>query len=220
MKVNLEISGPRIRSHGTKFRDPGQEFLKSETDKKRLILPPNFTSGREPMDLMEAIKTRRSIRKYKPVPVPEGLLKEVLNASRFAPSADNTQPWRFIVVRDEQMKSKLAAASNSQKFIAQAPIVIVACGIPDEAYQIVGGYMSSHVIDASIALDHMTLAAHANGLGTCWIAWFKEEKVKEVLAIPEDVRVIALTPLGYPDETPDKTPRKNLEELVMYDRYQ
>jgi nitroreductase len=80
--------------------------------------------------------------------------------------------------------------------------------------------MSSHVIDASIALDHLTLAAHAQGLGTCWIASFKEEKVREVLGVPEDVRVVALTPLGYPAETPEKTPRKNLEELVVYDRYQ
>jgi len=201
-------------------RIPSQMFLKTETDEQKLILLPNFTSEREPMDLMEAIKTRRSIRRYKPVPVPEDLLKEVLNASRMAPSADNAQPWKFVIARDEQVKLKLAAACNGQKFIVQAPIVIVACGIPEEAFQTAGGYMSSHVIDVSIALDHLTLAAHAGGLGTCWIVSFKEEKVKEVLGMPEDVRVVALTPLGYPDEAPDKTPRKNLEELVVYDRYQ
>lgn len=172
------------------------------------------------MDLMDAIKTRRSIRRYKPTPVPENLLKDVLNAARLAPSADNAQPWRIIVVMDEQVKLKLAAASNGQKFIAQAPVVLVACGIPDEAFQTAGGYMSSHVIDVSIAIDHLTLAAHAVGLGTCWIAWFKEDKVREILGVPEDVRVVALTPLGYPDEAPERTPRKNLEELVLYDRYQ
>jgi len=169
---------------------------------------------------MDAIKTRRSIRRYKPTPVPENLLKDVLNAARLAPSADNAQPWRIIVVMDEQVKLKLAAASNGQKFIAQAPVVLVACGIPDEAFQTAGGYMSSHVIDVSIAIDHLTLAAHAVGLGTCWIAWFKEDKVREILGVPEDVRVVALTPLGYPDEAPERTPRKNLEELVLYDRYQ
>jgi len=172
------------------------------------------------MDLMDAIKTRRSIRKYKPAPVPESVVKEVLNAARLAPSADNAQPWKMIAVRDEQTKVKLAAASNGQKFIAQAPLVLVACGLPDEAFPTVGGYMSSHVMDVSIAFDHLTLAAHALGLGTCWIAWFKEDKVREILGIPEDVRVIALTPLGYPDEAPEKTPRKNLEELVVYERYQ
>jgi nitroreductase len=172
------------------------------------------------MDLMEAIKTRRSIRRYKSTPVDDGLLKEVLNAARLAPSADNAQPWRIIVVMDEQTKLRLAAAANSQKFIAQAPIVLVACGIPDEALSTVGGYMSSHVIDVAIAVDHLTLAAHSSGLGTCWIAWFKEEKVREALGIPEDVRVIAMTPLGYPDEAPEKSPRKNLEELILYERYQ
>lgn len=170
--------------------------------------------------MMDAIRTRRSVRKYKPAPVAESTLKEVLNAARLAPSADNAQPWKIVVVRDEQVKLRLAAACNGQKFIAQAPLVLVACGLPDEAFQTVGGYMSSHVIDVSIAVDHLTLAAHALGLGTCWIAWFKEDKVREILGVPEDVRVIALTPLGYPDETPEKTPRKNLEELVVYERYQ
>ncbi len=169
---------------------------------------------------MEAIKTRRSIRRYKSTPVPESLLKEVLNAARLAPSADNSQPWKFVVVRDEQTKLRLAASANGQKFMAQAPVIIVACGIPDEAFPTVGGYMSSHVVDVSIAVDHLTLAASSSGLGTCWIAAFKEEKVREVLGIPEDVRVVAMTPLGYPDEAPERTPRKNLEELVVYDRYQ
>lgn len=169
---------------------------------------------------MDAMKTRRSIRRYKPDPVPEELLKAVLNAARLAPTANNAQPWRMIVVRDEDTKRKLVAGANGQKFIAQAPVVIVACGLPDEAFATAGGYMSSHVIDVSISLDHLTLAAHSLGLGTCWVAWFKEERIRDALGIPEDVRVVALTPLGYPDEAPEKTPRKNLEELVLYERYQ
>lgn len=172
------------------------------------------------MDLMDAIKTRRSIRRYKETPVPEHLLKEVLNAARLAPSADNAQPWRIIVVMDEKSKLKLAAASNGQKFIAEAPVVLVICGLPDEAFSTIGGHMSAHVIDAAIAVDHITLAAHALGFGTCWIGWFKEEKVREVLGIPEDVPVVALTPLGYPAESPGRTPRKNLEDLVKFERYQ
>jgi len=171
------------------------------------------------MDLMEAIKTRRSIRRFKEAPVPENLLKEVLSAARLAPSADNAQPWRIIVVMDEELKLKLAAAAHGQKFIAQAPLVLVVCGVPDEAFPTIGGYMSAHVIDVAIAVDHATLAAHALGLGTCWIGTFKEDKVREILGIPEDVRVIAITPLGYPDESPERTPRKNLEDLVAYDKY-
>ncbi|HJX04647.1 MAG TPA: nitroreductase family protein, partial [Thermoplasmata archaeon] len=92
------------------------------------------------MDLMDAIKTRRSVRRYKSVPVPEQLLKEALNAARMAPSADNSQPWKIIVVREEDMKLRLAAASNGQKFIAQAPIVLVVCGVPEEAFPTIGGY--------------------------------------------------------------------------------
>ena len=172
------------------------------------------------MDLMEAIKTRRSIRKFRETPVPENLLKDVLNAGRLAPSADNAQPWKIIVVRDEQVKQKVTQACNGQKFLVQAPVVLVLCGIPEEAFQTVGGYMSSHVIDATIALDHITLAARSLGLGTCWVAWFKEDKVKDILGIPEDVRVVALSPLGYPDESPERPSRKNLEELIAYDKYE
>ncbi len=171
------------------------------------------------MDLMEAIKTRRSIRKYKETPVPENLLKEVLNAARLAPSADNAQPWKIIVLRDVQAKQRVTQACNGQKFLVQAPVVLVLCGIPEEAFPTVGGYMSSHVIDATIALDHLTLAARALGLGTCWVAMFKEDRVREILGIPEDVRVVAVSPLGFPDETPERTPRKNLEELISYDKY-
>jgi nitroreductase len=174
----------------------------------------------DPMDVLEAIKTRRSVRRYRATPVPEDLLKTVLNAARLAPSANNAQPWRIIVVTDEDLKVKLVAGAHGQKFLAEAPVVLVACGIPDEAFQTVGGYMSSHVMDVSIALDHLTLAAHSVGLGTCWVAWFKEDKVREVLGIPEDVRVVAMTPLGYPDESPERTTRRNLEELVLQERYQ
>lgn len=169
---------------------------------------------------MDAIKTRRSIRRYKPTPVPEEILKAVLNAARLAPSASNAQRWRIIVVTDEDAKLRLVASANGQKFLAQAPIVLVACALPYEDSPASGGYTCSHVIDASIALDHVTLTAHSMGLGTCWVGWFREDKIRDVLGIPEDVRVVAVTPLGYPDETPERPPRRNLEELVLRERYQ
>jgi nitroreductase len=172
------------------------------------------------MEVLEAIKTRRSIRRYKSRPVPEEILKEVLSAARLAPSGNNAQPWRFIIVTDEELKLKLVQACKGQKFIAEAPIVIVGCGFPDDAYATIGGYMNGCYMDVAIAMDHLILAATSAGLGTCWIGAFKEEKVKEVLSIPPDVKVVALTPLGYPEESPQKQTRKDLAELVCYDKFE
>jgi nitroreductase len=172
------------------------------------------------MEILEAIRTRRSIRKYKSTPIPEELLKEVLSSARMAPSGVNSQSWKLIVVVDEDTKRKLVQACNGQKFIAEAPVIIAGCGFPDDAYPTIGGYMNGYVMDVTIAMDHLILAAASVGLGTCWIGAFKEEKVKEVLGVPADVRIVALTPLGYPDETPAKRPRKDLAELVCYDKFE
>lgn len=171
------------------------------------------------MDVYEAIKMRRSIRKYRGDIVPENVLKRVLNAARLAPTTENFQPWRIVVVTDEDIKRKLVSACNNQKFIAEAPIVLVACGLPDEAYPLLGGYMNSYPVDVAIAMTHLTLAATAEGLGTCWIGSFKEEKVAEAIGAPPEARVVALTPLGYPAEEGEKTERKNLDELISYDKY-
>lgn len=172
------------------------------------------------MDILEAMKLRRSVRGYRSDPVPDEHLKTVLDAARIAPSANNAQPWRFIVVSEEDLKRRLIQACNGQEFIAEAPIVIVGCGYPDEAYGTVGGYMSSYVMDVTIAMDHLILAATSLGLGTCWIAAFKEEKVREILGIPQDVKVVALTPLGYPADASRKSSRKNLAEIVNHDRFE
>lgn len=171
------------------------------------------------MDILEVMKNRRSIRKYRPDPIPEELLNKVLSAARVAPSANNAQPWKLVIVRDEELKRRLVQACAGQKFIAEAPIVIVGCGLPDDAYATAGGYMNSFVMDVTIAMDHLILAAASLGLGTCWIAAFKEEKVKDIIGISSDARVVALTPLGYPDEVPKKTSRKDLAELVCYDKF-
>jgi nitroreductase len=172
------------------------------------------------MDVAEAIKARRSIRRYKPTPISDELLQKVLNAARLAPSADNLQPWRFVVVRDEDMKRELIGACNNQKWIAEAPVVIAACGVSDEAGATVGGYMDSLSLDVAIALTQASLEATSEGLGTCWITAFSEERVKSILKIPPDVRVVALTPLGYPDEMPEPAGRKHLSQIVRYDKYE
>jgi nitroreductase len=171
------------------------------------------------MSVLEVIQKRRSVRKYKENPIPEEVLLRVLEAARLAPSGKNFQPWKFIIVKDKALKEKLAQASAGQFFIAKAPIIIVGCGFPDNCYARMGRYMKSWSVDVTIALEHLILQAQEEGLGTCWIGSFEEEEVKAILNVPEEVKVLALTPLGYPDEIPPPRGRKSLDEIISYDRY-
>ena len=173
------------------------------------------------MKVMETIAERRSIRSFSGQPVEEEKLLRVLEAGRLAPSARNMQDWKFVVVKDPGLRRRLAEAARNQEFVGQAPVVIVACGTSD--YVMTCGQLT-YPIDVAIAVDHMTLAAVEEDLGTCWIGAFYEDKVKEILGVPEDVRVVALLPLGYPAETaknakdmPMHKPRKPLDEIVVYD---
>jgi nitroreductase len=172
------------------------------------------------MDVFEAIRIRRSVRKYQSRPIPDDVLDRMLEALRLAPSACNYQPWRFIVVRDEKTREAVAHASCEQMFIAQAPVIVVGCGFPAKAYQKMGGAGNSVDIDVAIALDHLMLAAAEAGLGTCWIGAFSEQAVKDVLNLPDDVKVVALTPLGYPAERGALGPaepsrRKSRDEVIV-----
>jgi nitroreductase len=171
------------------------------------------------MKVLEAIQKRRSVRKYKEESIPEETLLRVLEAARLAPSGKNFQPWKFIIVKDKEIKERLAQASARQFFIAKAPIIIVGCGFPDNSYTRMGRYMKSWSVDVTIALEHLILQAQEEGLGTCWIGSFEEEEVKAILNVPEEVKVLALTPLGYPDEIPRFRGRKSLDEIISYDRY-
>lgn len=171
------------------------------------------------MSVLEIIRRRRSIRKYKGDSIPEDILWRVLEAARLAPSGKNLQPWKFIVVRDPLLKEKLVEACLGQKFIAQAPLIIVACGFPENCYARMGRYMKSWPVDVAIALEHLVLQAEEEGLGTCWIGAFEEDKVKSLLHIPEEAKVLALTPLGYPDESPPPRGRKPLAEIISFDKY-
>lgn len=168
------------------------------------------------MELFEAVLGRRSIRSFLDRDIDEELLAKVLDAGRLAPSARNMQDWKFVVVRDKETRLRLAEAARNQQFVAQAPVVIAACGTSN--YIMTCG-QPSYAIDVSIAVDHMTLAAFSLGLGTCWIGAFYEDKVKEVLGIPADIRVVALLPLGFPAEEPSSRGRKSLSEIVAYERW-
>ena len=169
------------------------------------------------MDVYEAIKERRSIRSYKPDPVSQEAMDRVLDAFRSAPSTANKQPWKVIVVQDTALKEQVMAASSYQTFLTEAPCLIVACGLPNAGR--IGGYASSTLVDVAIAMDHLTLAAHAEGLGTCWIGAFQEEEVKSALNIPDPVRVVAISPLGHPAVRGGPFRRKELPEVVCYDRW-
>ena len=170
------------------------------------------------MEVFAAIRKRRSIRLYERKPVNEEKLNRVLEAGRLAPSADNRQPWRFIVVTDEKIKEKLRAAYDEEWFVS-APVIIVGCAVPKEAWVRMDG-QEYWMVDVAIAMQNMILTATELGLGTCWIADFDEEAARKALKLPLGVRVVAMTPLGYPAE--QKRPvgnRKPLSEIVHYNSW-
>ena len=170
------------------------------------------------MDIYDLIRLRKSVRAYLPRDVEEDKLMRVLDAGRRAPSAGNRQEWRFIVVRDENIKKKLAGASN-QAFIAEAPVVIACCA-EDQGHIMPCG-LPSVLIDAAIAIDHITLAAVAEGLGTCWVGGFNADKTRKILNIPENVVIVELLPLGYPtDPSEVQKDRKALDEIVKRETWQ
>jgi len=164
------------------------------------------------MDFYDVIRTRRSIREYQEKPVEEDKLQRVLEAARLAPSAANRQPWRFVVIKTEKIKKEFYRVYNKRWFW-HAPVVICACGVRKEAWRRPDG-KSYLDVDVAIAMDHLILAATAEGLGTCWIGAFNPSEVKKILDLSDELEPIALTPLGYPAFSPHPTPRKPLEEIV------
>jgi nitroreductase len=165
------------------------------------------------MDVFEAVKARRSIRKYKPETIPDEKLENILEAARLAPSAGNRQPWRFIVVQDSERKKTLAEVANEQTFLKDASAIIVAVGDPAVSAR-------WHEKDPMIALEHMVLAATAMGYGTCWIGAFDEDALKRLLKIPEKMKVVAILPIGVPGEKPAPKSRKELSEIFFKEEWQ
>ena len=171
------------------------------------------------MEFYEAVQKRLSVRSYKPDPIPEDVLARILEAGRLAPSAKNLQPWKFIIVKDPEGRKALVPACRGQGSVGEAPVVICACAVTEQAWKGMGGYWTAEAVDIAIALEHIMLAAAAEGLGTCWIGAYTEAEVKKVLAIPENVKPIALTPLGYPARESKPRRRKPLSEIVCYNKY-
>ena len=170
------------------------------------------------MEVYEAILTRKSVRAYQDREVSDETLQKVLDAAHLAPSAGNRQEWRFVVVRDPEMRQKLADAAHSQTFVAEAPVVLVCCAETDGHIMSCGE--SCYPIDVAAAIDHLTLAATAEGLGSCWIGAFDQAKVRAMLGIPENIAVVELLPLGYPTDPSMKSKKRlPLEDLVHYETW-
>ena len=168
------------------------------------------------MNVLEAIKTRRSVRKYKPGPIPDEDLKEILTAAQLAPSAGNKQPWRFVVVRDPETKKKLGEITRGQTWISDAGVVVVALAMDKKSPEVYERWAER---DVMTAVEHMVLAAWSLGYGTCWIGAFYEDRVKELLGIPEEMTVINLLPIGVPDQRPEPRGRKPLDEIFLEEKF-
>ena len=199
------------------------------------------------MDVMEAIKLRRSIRKFKSTPVPDEYLQELLEAARLAPSGTNIQPWRFIVVRSTEAKEKLAGCTPLP-FVGNAPLTLICC-VDNEVFgtrgdrvrelQEAGAFVGTPLestnsqdylknrqmdeaaanayinLNLAIAIENIVLQATNLGLGTCWVMMFSPAKVKEAFQIEDRYRVVALLPIGYPDQNPAPRPRLTREEIIL-----
>jgi nitroreductase len=169
------------------------------------------------MEVKEAILKRKSIRGYENTPVPEEKLNAVLEAARMAPSGANRQPWKFVVVRDDEKRKQLSAASGGQRHVAEAPVVIAAVGTMPE--NMMRCEVPGYPVDLSIAVDHMTLVAVGEGLGTCWIGAFEQAAARKILSIPDNCMIVALLTLGYPRDQGRPKDRKQLSEIVCYDTF-
>ncbi|NWG01582.1 MAG: nitroreductase family protein [Syntrophaceae bacterium] len=179
------------------------------------------------MELMEAIKGRRSIRKYKPDSIPDEALQKIMEAVRWSPSWANTQCWEVIVVKDPKIKSELASTltrtNPALSSMTEAPLIVVLCGKKGisgfkkgEPATIKGDWL---MFDTGIAMQTLCLTAHSLGLGTVVVGLFDHKKAEEILGTPPDREVVAMTPLGYPAAEGFAPKRKELSEFVFYDKY-
>jgi len=169
------------------------------------------------MNVFEAISQRRSVRTYKNREIEEDVLHKVLEAGRLAPSASNRQEWKFVVVRDPEKRAKLVEMTYGQRWVGEAPAIIVACATEGKSVMTCG--QATHTVDLSIACTMMLLEAWEQGLGTCWLGTFNEGEVKKVLDIPARMRVVTMIPMGYPNEEPAQRPRKAFDQIVCFEKY-
>jgi len=180
------------------------------------------------LEFESVIKTRESIREYSEKPVEDEKINFILECARLAPSWANRQCWHFIVVKDKKIIEDLSKTSIINRWLKNAPVIIVACGDPRQSGS--RNNISYFIVDVSIALENLILAATDKGLGSCWIAGFDAKKIKEILKIPKHIEVVALTPIGYPAEKKglidnlakiviQSKKRKSIDKIVDYNRW-
>ena len=164
------------------------------------------------MDFYDVIYARRSVRAFQPDLIPEDVLARILEATRRAPSACNLQPWRFLVLKSPASRALACDCYPRGVWLRQAPLIVVALGNPQMAWKRANG-SSVHAIDVSIAMEHLVLAATAEGLGSCWICAFDQNLLHRQFSLTPEWEVIAMTPIGYPKDEPRPFQRKNLDEI-------
>lgn len=166
------------------------------------------------MEFYDVLRARRSVRTYKDTPVPEDALLRILEAGSIAPSWCNRQCWRFVVVTDPAVRQMLGSVVNNPNAACyeSAPVVIAVCADPSDSG--VSGGKEYYLVDCAIAMEHIMLAAASEGLATCWVGAFAEYPVRNVLKLPQEIKIVGLTPLGYADEEPEPMPRRPLSETV------
>jgi len=169
------------------------------------------------MEFSDLVEKRYSVRAYKPDPVEEDKLQQVLETARLAPTAANRQPFQLIVIHTVGREEELKCIYGREWFV-QAPLVICACGMPDRNWVRCDG-KNYNDVDVAIVMDHLILSAANLGLGTCWIGAFDPDAAREVLGLPDGVEPIAFTPLGYPADQSRPKKRKALSELVRYEKW-
>ncbi len=174
------------------------------------------------MDLLEAIKTRRSVRRFISTPIKSETIEAILEAGTKAPSAGNCQPWEFVIIRSAANKQALAAAAFGQDFVAEAPIVIVVCANTTRSMARYGhrGQELYCIQDTAAAIENILLAAHSLGLGACWVGAFDENMVAKQVRTPSDVRPVAIIPIGKAAATATSSVNRiQVEEVIHYDAF-
>lgn len=170
------------------------------------------------MEYQELIRKRYSVRAYRPDPVEDWKLQEILEAARLAPTAANRQPFQIIVIHTAGREEELRKIYHREWF-TQAPLIICACGVPEQSWVRSDDHRRYLDVDVAIVMDHLILAAANLGLGTCWIAAFNAKAARQILNLPDEVEPLIFTPLGYPADSPTVKERKPLEALVRYEHW-
>lgn len=172
------------------------------------------------MECIEALKTRRSIRKFTDEQIPKSILMDILDAGRLAPTAGNCQPWQFIVVNERSVIAELKNAAFGQELLDSAATVIIVCADPQKSEKYGEMGMTYYcLLDCANAAQNILLAAHALGYGGCWMGGFSERRVKKALEIPEEIRVVSMIPLGRPEGDPMIVPKMELQDLLRFNKW-